>query len=512
MPPVSVEPAGSQNPSSVQSQKPASQQPSGSQALADIFKLLSSIPSSSNYQAAEEIFNEAANLRRALQSKEKELEQASNEMSKQVTAKQTAISEMFKANEIETSKLKKATSEIASLHKLIQEGKDATSQKEREIKDSESRYKSLQSANNQLQSDLKTAQHDIDGLQHNLKGKDVLIDKIKTSHSENQKRLKAIEARIQEVEKEKSASNILLQTTKARLDKIEGYATQPSDHDEDFVADAFNDLWQYATTEVHSHLNKDLSQRILQDGVVWDNFKRQSKLAVEHHVPLPQSNSPAAKQMRLAIFLAILAREIDRHIFQPTYLLPEDAGIRQILADLAVSDNEKESFCRSMLLSINPDAQNAALQSRTQAVIRNVSAYMYHMLPEDQFTQLRASVGEIVRRAIDLWQPIQGSLQRYEPDFEPLKWGDDQWKILDFPKGSHAGSEASPNMLEESLLTVFPRITVVEKGNRFPLTYVVQLRRSQPQCMAAGQELSKVPTSPVVDRVASNRSRRKSNA
>ncbi|KAL4770005.1 hypothetical protein BDW60DRAFT_91291 [Aspergillus nidulans var. acristatus] len=67
-------------------------------------------------------------------------------------------------------------------------------------------------------------------------------------------------------------------------------------------------------------------------------------------------------------------------------------------------------------------------------------------------------------------------------------------------------------MLDESLITVFPRLTVVEKGNRFPLTYVVQLRRSQPQCVAAGREVSNVPTSPVIGRVASNRPRRKSTA
>jgi hypothetical protein len=65
--------------------------------------------------------------------------------------------------------------------------------------------------------------------------------------------------------------------------------------------------------------------------------------------------------MRLAIFLAILAREVDKQIFQPTYLLPEDAGIREVLTNLGASDSEKESFCWSILLSINPNEQNAVL-------------------------------------------------------------------------------------------------------------------------------------------------------
>lgn len=187
--------------------------------------------------------------------------------------------------------------------------------------------------------------------------------------------------------------------------------------------------------------------------------------------------------MQLAMFLAILAREVDNQIFQPTYIVPEDAGIREALANLAAYNIEKESFCRSILLSINPDAQNAALQSRIQKIIRNSPSCLYGMLPDDHFDQLRASVGKIVERAVDVWHPLQRSLQRYEPDFEPLKWEDDQWSPLDFPEGSHAGSETSPDMLDESLLTVFPRLTVAEKGNRFPLTYVVQLGGSQPQCI-----------------------------
>ncbi|KAJ0413001.1 hypothetical protein BJY00DRAFT_322747 [Aspergillus carlsbadensis] len=467
MPNVSAASPGSQHPPSTQSQRPAAQQPPSTQALADLLDLLSSITSSSSYRFAEEILNEVASLRSQLQSKEKELEQVRNEMSKQVTAKQTAINEMFKANEIQKLKRKEASLEIESLKKLGQEGRDALSLKDREISNFEGRYNKLQSTHTQVQSDLKTAQHDIDGLQHMVKEKDILIDKKKHSHSEIQKSLKAVEEWANKIEKEKSALSKLLQATKARLNKIKSYTAQHSDCDEDSLTDAFIDLWQYATIEAYPHLSKDLSEGILQE-----NFKRQSNFAVEHHVPLPQSNSPAAKQMRLAIFLAILAREVDKQIFQPTYIVPEDAGIREVFANLAASDNEKESFCRSILLSINPDAQNTTLQSRVQAVIRNASSYLYGMLPNDQFDQLR----------------------------------------VNFPVGSHAGSEPDLNILDESLVTVFPRLTVVEKGNRFPLTYVVQLRRSQPQCVAAGREVSNVLISPVIGRVASNRPCRKSTA
>lgn len=211
----------------------------------------------------------------------------------------------------------------------------------------------------------------------------------------------------------------------------------------------------------------------------------------------------------MAIVLGILAREVDKEIFQPTYIVPEDAGIRPVLADLAASDYEKESFCRSVFLSIEPDKQQKALQSRVQAVIRNVSSYLYEMLPDDQFSQLRASLEKIVGRAVDIWLTAQRALQRYEPDFEPLQWDDNEWDPLEFPEGGNAGSETSANLMDECLLTVFPRLTVVEKGNRFPLTTVVHLRRSQ--CIEAAREMSSVPTSPVHDRLVSGRARRRSS-
>ncbi|KAL4794940.1 hypothetical protein BDV19DRAFT_399048 [Aspergillus venezuelensis] len=501
---------GTQHPPATQSQRPATQQPSNIQALANFMDLMRSITSSSDYQAAEEISVEVASLRSQLHTKEKELEHVSNEMLKQKTATEIAMREMFKANEIERSKQEKATSEIESLNELVQKGKDTISQKEQEISDIKGQYQELDSANSQLKSVIKTAQHDIDGLQLKVKEKDILIDRIKSSHSKKESRLKEVEGSARDMEKERIALNTSLQAIKARLDKIKGYAIKHLDNDEDSMVDAFVNLWQYAITEIYPHLVIDLPEEILQD--FSDTFKRQSSLAVEHHVPLPHSNSPAAKQMRLAIFLAILAREVDKQIFQPTYLIPEDAGIRKVLAKLAADDIERESFYRSIFLSIDPDTQNANLLSRIQAIIRHVSSHLHGILPDDQFEQLRESIGKIVKMAVDVWHPLQRSQQRYEPDFEPLKWGDIEWDPLKFPEGGHAESETSPDTLDESLLTVFPRLTRVEKRVRIPLTWVVQLRRSQPQCMAAGREVNNLPTSPVIDRVTSTRTRRKSIA
>ncbi|KAE8347691.1 hypothetical protein BDV24DRAFT_157167 [Aspergillus arachidicola] len=242
-------------------------------------------------------------------------------------------------------------------------------------------------------------------------------------------------------------------------------------------------------------------------------FWRQSNLAVQHRVPLPLSNSTAAKQMRLAVILAILARELDKHIFQPIYIILRDTQIREALTTLAASDSEKEPFCRSILLSIDPEAQNKALRSRVQVVIRNVlSSHLQEILPETHLTGLRQSLEKVVQKAAEVWQLIQRAKRRYEPDLEPLKWGDDEWSPLIFPGTDSGGSQISQKASGESLLTVFPSIAAVGGGKRIPLTYVVQLRRSQTQCVKAEQEIGQASGPPTIGRMASNRARRRSNA
>src|SRR5258708_4230115 len=113
-----------------------------------------------------------------------------------------------------------------------------------------------------------------------------------------------------------------------------------------------------------------------------------------HQVPLPQSNSDAAKQMRFAVFLAILARELDEHIFQPSYLSTEDNSIREVLVGLAMTEPKRESFCRALLLSLDPEGQAMNLDERKKTVVRNVGSCLLELLSPTQFQGVRTSLEE----------------------------------------------------------------------------------------------------------------------
>lgn len=217
--------------------------------------------------------------------------------------------------------------------------------------------------------------------------------------------------------------------------------------------------------------------------------------------------------MRLAVILGILSREIDKHIFQPTYILSadENAQLRRVLNHLAESRHEKEYLFRSILLSIDPDTEKM-LQSKTQLIVRTVSSCLYGFLSEAQYSDLRKSLEKVVREAIDVWSPIQRSEKRYEPDFEPDQWEDDEWELFNVPGQDSSEYQSALGVPDDVLLTVFPRISSVRDGERAPLTYVVQLRKAQKLCVRAQEEINQMPASPTAGRRASNRSRRRSIA
>lgn len=239
-----------------------------------------------------------------------------------------------------------------------------------------------------------------------------------------------------------------------------------------------------------------------QNPTAWDKL-RQTEMARESQIPLPCSNTSAAKQMRLAFILAVLAREIDKYIFQPTFIAPadEDNRLRRVLKNEAAINSEKESFCRSVLLSMGQDTQTMACSENVQIVVRNVLAYVDALLSEEQRYTFHKSLNNVVQKASEIWKPIQCSRRRYEPDFEP-PIADDEWSPFVFPGSDKATAEngASKKTANCHSISVFPRLSVIENEESIAYTAIYQLRSSQNQWVAAGREMVQEPSSPTIGR------------
>jgi hypothetical protein len=237
----------------------------------------------------------------------------------------------------------------------------------------------------------------------------------------------------------------------------------------------------------------------------WKMLRMPNNMA--HHVSLPESNSPAAKQMRCAVILAILAREINKQIFEPTYLFSNENETRDVLDDLAMTDHKKESFFRAVLLSIDPETQARHLEERKEAVVRTMRSYLESLLHPTQLQNVQESLVNIVQRAANTWKRFQYNIEKYEPDFEPLLWNyHESIPFVDVDETGISDGHLPGGARDENVLIIFPRICHVKDGSRTPCNYAVALRRSH--CVVAEQECRRMePSSPTSARGASDRQR-----
>lgn len=226
-----------------------------------------------------------------------------------------------------------------------------------------------------------------------------------------------------------------------------------------------------------------------------------------HQVPLPPSNTNAAKQMRLAVFMGIIARELANNIFQPFHVSFDEIEIQDMFVELSIKDPKREAFCRAILLAISPEKQNAILEERKKTFLQSVGSYFFDLLPATQYDELRQSLKLVVDRACETWRFFQYSKNRYEPDYELLEWGDGEWES--FPFENSSGTSQDPgfnNDSDEPVLTIFPRLCRVGSEGCKPVNIGTVLSRSQ--CIEAEREMrKKEPSSPRVTRVNSDRQR-----
>jgi hypothetical protein len=222
--------------------------------------------------------------------------------------------------------------------------------------------------------------------------------------------------------------------------------------------------------------------------------------------------------MRIAAILAILARCINQHIFQPTYILDEEDEIRPLLVRLAAVKSGKESFCRALLLSIFPEEQTENAMKAVERVVKEVTSYVRDLLSVAQYENFRLGLKEVAQQACDAWRSMQYAKEKFELFFDLTYYEDLPWQALRFEEGGAGPREPTSTGIfegDKELLVIFPRVYVVEDAEPDPISNGVVLMKSQ--STAAAKEIErKNPSSPTagkaVPRPRPNRSRTKSSS
>ena len=206
--------------------------------------------------------------------------------------------------------------------------------------------------------------------------------------------------------------------------------------------------------------------------------------------------------MRAATVLGALTRLVDKFVFQPTYLLDEESGLREILRDEAATDPVKERYTRGILLSMSPDEQERNAENVEHHIAKELLeiANVRVLLTTEAFAAFPEALEDFVRRCQDEWKIIQRGKQKLEPSFAYSASPDHPWQLFDnetadAKEEGHSQKLSTTTAIENNIVLV-PRIYLVStKADPDPITYGCVLSRTHLD--AAAEELrNSLPSAP----------------
>lgn len=221
-------------------------------------------------------------------------------------------------------------------------------------------------------------------------------------------------------------------------------------------------------------------------------------------MPIPQSNSPAAKHMRIAVILTSIAHAVDRYIFQPTYFLPPGHAFRDLLARQAQGTAAQESALRAVVQALLPQEQEAAIKKRVQETSDEIMLDIGGLIPSEGVASFKANLSNIVEEAAYIWQDIQRYEEFVNPSFTLTSYSNWAWNQLCFEDGRvvfRGETQSASADSDEPMFAIFPRLNIVDGNEIYPMTHGVLLMKSQ--TLAAREEMEQQPPSPGVGRTKS---------
>lgn len=194
---------------------------------------------------------------------------------------------------------------------------------------------------------------------------------------------------------------------------------------------------------VEEHFRQDLEEKVLTDASCWKNLRGADALKGPTQIPLPQSNSPVAKAMRIATVLSVLSRTLHKHIFRPFYLMEDDTELTRLLHGVEFENPSREENIRSTLLATLPEIQRHGAKTRVQHVVREVSWVVQHLLGALPYDAFCNGLGNACALACTEWQKIQMAKMKIEPYFGP-PYDEFDWQALPLPE--FEGRKGSPQV------------------------------------------------------------------
>ncbi|KAL2267880.1 hypothetical protein VTJ83DRAFT_5157 [Remersonia thermophila] len=291
-----------------------------------------------------------------------------------------------------------------------------------------------------LQESLRAAEEQIASLQQTIEDKNAEIEDLHGKLRAEGTRADKAEEHGRNLQKTLEETNQTLKLTAGKLAHLEQFRVPLNTDNDDTYVSVLDKIWTTIVTLVESTFRPDLDETILADPSCWTNLRNSPYLkhATQLQIPLPQSNSPAAKGMRISAVLAILSRALHKHLFRPLYLLDDDdENLVRFLRALEDEDPTREAHLRATLLAMMPDRQAEMGARKIKMVVREVSWVVQHLLSALQFEAFCTGLEQACRLAYEQWCVIQRAQMKIEPYFGP-PYDDFDWQVLELPEFAEA--------------------------------------------------------------------------
>jgi hypothetical protein len=214
--------------------------------------------------------------------------------------------------------------------------------------------------------------------------------------------------------------------------------------------------------------------------------------------------------MRVTVILAILARLLDKHVFNPNFLFEGGSETRHIFLRLAMENSERESFCRALFASSLMTEQERTVEDRIELTMNDMLSHVGGLLPENSCDSFEADLEHLIRSAYELWKAVARDQRYFEPNFQHGPSTNLAWRSFSLSDTDRAGEVVEVESRDDpGMLAVFPRLYIVEdNGELVSISTGALLRKSQ--TLEATNEIERddsdgLRLSPTIPRTMSNR-------
>ena len=179
-------------------------------------------------------------------------------------------------------------------------------------------------------------------------------------------------------------------------------------------------------------------------------------------MPLPQTNSVLAKALRCVVVLAYISRLLTTEIFRVSHLVDGDKALRDEFGCLAQENPRKESFLRSLLISLDDKkGRRTHIRWATQQIYKQVRDLLEFSVAET----FRADLESIFEHAAHIWRRLQASNRHYVAELDVTDDETLTWRALQLSSTELRIDErditASAIATDDVELKVFPRLYII---------------------------------------------------